>query len=275
MEGICSGYTCSGSGEVTGGWKHIQEALLEYDGLSRSAAVDGGKLVALLHFMCTMALKMARRKPLAEAEALVASARAARSITEQEASIMVAKEASMRSNVLKLLFQLALSGSVAGSSEHGGAAADTLCAVLAANAASSGVAATEALLRELLSCSSSMPSLPFASVLKHLGIEAQSASCPERLESSLRRAAPEVLGVHLLRLLVEGNEESGDPKLASTAISAAQYWSEAADFTVVDFMAACGGKLLEAVAADSLYSSHQVRPSETLLSCKVSFASLF
>ena len=248
LDSLVTEYTFSTSdGCLVGGWGSVRCGLME---VGRTPSTE-----AHLHFVAAMVKRLAKRTPAVESGLISAALLVASSGVAPPASVeqMVGGEMKLRAEVIKMSMELLFGGTL-----QGGAALDTLCSAVAANSVNSGVASTQGLLTTLLNTPNLSP-LPLLSIFKHVGLEAQSDGCPEPLEDVLRSATPPLLSSIVLPILVKANEEGAgnNPKLASNAITGTQYWCEAADLTVVDVFLSCGGKFLEAAAADSLYSNHQ------------------
>ena len=251
LDSLVTDYTFSSSDScLVGGWGSVRGGLIEVTSAPPSPSTEQH-----LHLVATMVKRLAKRTPAVESGLISSALLVASSGVAPPASVdhIVGTEMKLRGEVIKMSMELIFGGKL-----QGGAALDTLCSAVATNSVNSGVSSTEGLLTTLLNTPNLAP-LPLLSIFKHVGLEAQSDGCPESLKSILRNATPSVLSSVVLSILVKANEEGtgNNPKLASTAITGTQYWCEAADLTIVDIFLSCGGKFLEAVAADSLYSNHQ------------------
>jgi len=222
LDDIVNNYNYNNN-NIIGGWYNINSTLYELKLIEQTNNTEDNtedNTEAILHVLSTMMRKLAKRSPSAEAGLvssflMQASSGVAPPLSVEQA---VAGEARLRQEVMGTAMELAFEGEL-----REGAALDTLCSSVAANAVNCGVASTQSLLMTLLSTPNLSP-LPLLSIFKHVGLEAQSDGCPEPLNDVLRTLTQPFLTSVVLPILLKANEEKVSRALGRRAW--AKGWSD-------------------------------------------------
>ena len=256
--------TDSSKPKTYGCWNFIHQAMNEierHEARSPGAAHetitprDGEGLVNHAQLLASMALKVARRSPVKE-KALVATCISNAvhfSGSESQSQWLVDLNIELREIVMGRIASMAFdfsfhreNGPHSTSAYADRVVMDTFCAILSANAISSGVAATNHLAMEwIIPSSKALPCFAVASVVKHLASEGKRTSAPAGTKDMLQQLSVSTISMILVPALSEAvsEESSSDAErsqVAAMCLRAMKMWCDATDLSLPQIKHICG-----------------------------------
>lgn len=270
--------TDSSKPKTYGCWNFIHQAMNEVEryeaNLSNDAVFVSRASVLVNHarLLATMAHRVAKRSPATD-KALVCTAianAAEYSGTESQSQWLVDLNLELREIVVGRIASMAFDFSFHRRSQHSAFAdrvvMDTFCAILSANAVTSGPATIRQFATEWIipSCDN-LPAFAVTSVLMHLGIEATRRSAPAGTKETLQQLSVQAMSVILVPLLGESVSEipaesertpADDAKIASICLRAIKAWCDATDLSLPQIKHICSkvNTDIVGVLSDAMYS---------------------
>jgi len=259
--------TDSSKPKTYGCWNFIHQAMNEVERHEArfpnpdNQAYDprvGGSLVSHARLLASMALRVARRSPATD-KALVAtciSNASHYSGSESQSQWLIDLNLELREIVMGRIASMAFDFSFhRGTGPHSRSAfadrvvMDTLCAILSANAISSGVEATRHFATEwIIPSSANLPSFAVASVVLHLASEGKRTAAPAGTKDVLQQLSVASMSLILVPTLSAAvSEESGDAEslpedrsqVAAMCLRAMKMWCDATDLSLPQIKHIC------------------------------------
>jgi hypothetical protein len=274
-----------------GCWNFIHLAISEVEryeaNVSRQvptgvAHANANSLVSHTRLLATMALRVARRPPAADQVLISNCIRDAENFyaTEQDVQWLKDFNLELREIVMGRIAAMAFdfsfyrqSGTTVTSAFADRVVIDTLCAILSANAVSSGPTAIRNFSTEwIIPSSKSIPSFALVSVVRHLAMEGMRISAPAGTKDMLQQLSALVFSVAIgprLADAVSGNTASSSTEMlshfdssliAATCLNAMKAWCESTDLSLPQVKHICLKAEVNIVEVlnDAMYSdSHE------------------
>jgi hypothetical protein len=244
------------SPKIFGAWNYIHHAINEIERLeatARSTAAgptlaNTNKLSSHVRLLTSMALRVARRSPVAD-QSLIATAiaNAAAYVTDNQAQWLTDLNKELREIVMGRIAATAFDFSFhRRSSLHGTSAfadrvaMESLCAILSANAVSGGPASIRQVLTEwIVPSAKSLPAYAVAAVVAHIGAESCRTTAPVGTRDTLQQMSLPIMSLVLIPILVEAIAEDSDggddtsqghqtnTRIAAMCLRAIKMWCDA------------------------------------------------
>jgi len=264
-----------------GGWNFIHQALNEVERHEALHYASGSKvgLNGHVQLLTTLAERVARRSPAVDKTLVTTCIANASQGSQADAEGLIALNVEIREIVMGRIAAMAFDFSFHNlTGPHVSAFSDPvamekLCAVLAANAVSSGPQAVHHFMVEwVIPSARSLPPFSVASVTCHLAIEALRKGAPAGTRDVLQRLSHPVVSIVLAPVLVEAVSDERDAsnglsnrdqtiRVAAVSIRALDRWCAATDMSLPQVKHICAKVQIDIVEviSDALYSdSHFV-----------------
>ena len=239
------------SPKTYGAWNFIHQAMNEVERFESTHRSSGEVpvLVGHVRLLTSMALRVARRSPANE-QALVATCIANAmpgSTNASQSQWLINLNLELREIVMGRIAAMAFDFSfhrIAGRNRHSAFAdrvvMDTLCAILSANAVSSGPLAVKHFATEwVIPSSRNLPAFAVACVVLHLALEGTRKSSKAGTKDALQQLSGSVVAVVLIPTLVDCIGESSDEsqyqenaRTATKCLRALKAWCAATDLSL-------------------------------------------
>jgi hypothetical protein len=254
--------TISSKPKTYGCWNFIHQAMNEverFEANDHKLPQQGANLVGHARLLASLALRVARRSPVAD-QALVATCidnASQYSGSNSQSQWLTDLNLELREIVMGRVAAMAFDFSFhrkAGPHGHSAFAdhvvMDTFCAILSANAVSSGPAAIGQFAAEwIFPSSTDLPSFAVASVVQHLGAEAARKSSPAGTKDMLQQMSVPAMTVVLVPILLDAISEDDSDKSPSSRLTSSQVvavcvramktWCDATDLSLPQIKHVC------------------------------------
>jgi len=274
------------SPKTYGCWNFIHQALNEVErfearvshGASAGGPIGGEGLAHHVRLLASMALRVARRSPASE-RAIVSTciANAAEyHCSDSQSMWLIDLNLELREIVMGRIAAMALDfsfhrriGACAHSAFADKIVLDSFCAVLSANAVSTGPQAIKHFATEwIIPSSKNIPVPALVAVVQHLALEGQKLSSPFGTKDVLQQLSMQIMSICVLPILsdaVSDNASQTDTtlslhdenaRIAATALQALKAWSDATDLSLPQLRHICSKVKLDVleVLSNAMYS---------------------
>jgi hypothetical protein len=247
-----------------GCWNFIHQAMNElerHEAKYLSREINGGNLSYHARMLASMALRVARRGPMAD-RALVTTCISNASqyeVSAEQAQWLIDLNLELREIVMGRIAAMAFDFSFYERSCPNGRSAfadrvvmDTFCAILSANAVSCGPQAVENFATEwIIPSSKSLPTFSVVSVVLHLALQSMRKSAPSGTKNVLQRLSFPIMSIVLVPTLADalsmntaetnGSSSNNDEsfQVASVSIRAIKSWCESTDLSLPQIKHIC------------------------------------
>jgi hypothetical protein len=240
-----------------GGWNFIHQAMNEIERSEAAHPSNGAPphLTGHVQLLATIAQKMARRSPMADRNLVATCISNASQYhpSDVEARSLIDLNSEIREIVMGRIAAMAFDfsfhhhGNVHRSAFSDNVAMEKLCAVLAANAVSSGPHAVNHFMKEwIIPSVTTLPPFAVACVTYHLAIEAHSKTSPSGTKDMLQSLSYPVVGTVLSPVLSEAIGETSDSpdheqncRVAAIALRALERWCSVTDLSLPQIRHIC------------------------------------
>ena len=257
------------SPKTYGCWNFIHQALNELErfearashGASASRPIGGEGLAHHVRLLASMALRVARRSPASE-RAIVSTciANAAEyHCSDSQSMWLIDLNLELREIVMGRIAAMALDfsfhrriGPCAHSAFADKIVLDSFCAVLSANAVSTGPQAIKHFATEwIIPSSKNIPVPALVAVVQHLALEGQKLSSPFGTKDILQQLSMQIMSVCVLPILSDAVSDNAshtdttlslhdeNARIAATALQALKAWSDATDLSLPQLRHIC------------------------------------
>jgi hypothetical protein len=265
--------TDSANPKTYGCWNFIHQAMNEIERIEAAARTTPGiagmvgsattttpaKLSPHARLLTSMALRVARRSPAAD-QSLIATAiaNAAAYMTDNQAQWLTDLNLELREIVMGRIAATAFDFSFhRRSSPHGTSAfaervaMDSFCAILSANAVSSGPASIRQVVTEwIVPSAQNLPAFAVAAVVAHIGAESCRTTAPVGTRDMLQQLSLPIMSLVLIPILVEAiadenNDDDGDhghqinTRIAAMSLRAIKMWCDATGLSLPQIKHIC------------------------------------